>query len=584
MKKYKFFALIILIISFTGCNDDILNLKPLDEFSDATFWNDPGMAESAINRLYRFLDPDDSMQDWECFTDNAISGALWTPSHNLNQKGWTAGDANRLTRYWSLDVANFHGNNATSTTYSSWKTNYREIRAANVAISNLEKVVNRSIRLNQLLAEAKFMRAYFYHNLIKRYGAVIIVDKPIGLNDSINFSRNTYKDCVDFIIKDLDAVIPVLPAVWDATNKGRVTSGAALALKGRVQLYSERWADAATTYQTIISSNKYSLFSDYQTMFFEENENNSEVILDFQLKFPEVIYFGNSQTLSGTQNGWGAGGPSQTLVDQYELLDGKAWSDPTSIYYNAADPYANRDKRFYATVQYDQGVYFGKRLETGTGLDGKGKLIKGADIEKSSDVTQTGYYLCKAVDTRGILKYGTTSGVPTTATGTNVILIRYAEVLLSYAEAQNEAVGADASVYSAVNLVRKRAGLPDLPAGLSQEDMRKRIRKERRVELCFEYMYYYDCLRWRDRSNFATKPKVTTIKYTYALNTDGSVKIDATNRKVINARTLTYGDYFESRTFNLDTNFGWFLPIPQEEIDKNPNIIQNGVFTGNNKQ
>jgi hypothetical protein len=566
----------LLLITF-GCSEDILDKKPLDQFSDADFWKDPNLTSIAINQLYVYLSPDDGFHEWESYTNNAIDGILWAPSHSQLLKGWTASDANSNTRYWTTNF-DIHGGWLVS---SLWKVGYREIRDCNIAIKNLTATENKSERLNQFLAEAKFMRAYQYHLLTAQIGAVILVDHPLGLNDEVNLPRNTYKECVDFMVKDLDEAAAVLPISWDATNRGRVTSGTALALKGRIQLYAERWADAAATYKSVIDAGTYSLYPNFQTLFFEENENNQEVILDVQYLYPEFVFSGNAQALSVTQNGWAAANPTQNLVDQFELLDGKAWNDPTSIYYDASNPYANRDNRFYGTVQFDQGIYFGKRLETGSGIDGNANLVKGADVE-SFTATQTGYYLCKGIDTRGTQKYDAYTPVP--AMGTNVILMRYAEVLLGYAEAKNEATGPDQSVYTAINTVRSRAGLPDLPGGLSKEQMRAKIRKERRTELCFEHIYYFDCLRWKDQTNFTEIPKVVNITYTYDLNADGSVKIDNTNRKVVLSRTFAYSNYPEGRNFNLDTDFGWFFPIPQEEIDKNPNIVQNGAFEGNIKQ
>jgi len=581
MKNIQFILGIALLLVAFGCSKEILDKKPLDQFSDADFWKDPNLAVVAINQLYVYLSPDDAFHEWEGYTNNAIDGILWAPSHSQIQKGWTAGDANYNTRYWSMDFA-IHGAPWDSPFSSLWKIGYREIRDCNIAIKNLTATENKNERANQLLAEAKFMRAYQYYLLTAQFGAVILVDQPLGLNDEVNLPRNSYKECVDFMVKDLDDAAAILPTSWDATNRGRVTSGTAKALKGRIQLFAERWTDAAATYKSVIDAGTYSLYPNFQSLFFEENENNKEVILDVQYKYPEFIYSGNAQALSGTQNGWGAANPTQNLVDQFELLDGKAWNDPTSIYYDASNPYANRDKRFYGTVQYDQGVYFGKRLETGKGIDGKGNLVKGADVEKNNDVSQTNYYLCKGIDTGGTLKYNASTPVP--AMGTNVILMRYAEVLLGYAEAKNEATGPDQSVYTAINTVRSRAGLPNLPGGLSKEQMRAKIHKERRTELSFEHIYYFDCLRWKDRTNFTEIPKVVNITYTYGLNADGSVKIDNTSRKVVLSRMFTYPNYTEARTFNLDTDFGWFFPIPQEEIDKNPKIVQNGAFQGNIKQ
>lgn len=584
MKKIQY-IIAIAFVSFiaVGCSESILDKKPLDQYSDADFWKDPNLAVSAVNQLYKYLTPDDSWHEWESFTDNAINGVGTgtTASHIYGQKGWTAQDANNGMRDWTMDCAIAH--EAYWDAPSTWILCYREIRDCNNVIKNLTELESRNERQDKLLAEAKFVRAYLYHALTRFFGGVIIVDSPLGLNDEVNLPRNTYNECVDFMIKDLDDAIGILPNKWGPTDTGRTTSGAAKALKGRIELYAERWADAAATYWSIINDAEryYKLFPNYQTLFLQENENNEEVIMDVQFLYPELLFHGNAQCLSASQSGWGAGNPTQDLVDKFQLLDGKSWDAPTSIYYNPADPYANRDKRFYGTIQYDQGVYFGKRLETGSGLDGKGSVIKGIDIEKTNDVTQTGYYICKGIDTRGDLIYDAVSDLP--IKGTNVIIIRYAEVLLGYAEAKNEAAGPDNTIYTAINEVRERAGLPNLPQGLSKDELRSRIRDERRVELSFEHLYYFDCLRWKNKTRFAT-PKVANIDYTYALNNDGAVKTDETLRKVVTSRTFSYQEYAEKRVFNLDTDFGWFFPIPQTEIDKNPLIVQNGAFNGNTKQ
>jgi len=562
---------------FSACNKDILDKKPLDQFSDADFWNDPALVETAVNYNYRFLTPDDGYHDWEAYTNNCINGITYSLCHEFGPKGWTASDANK-TQAYTFD-GGIHGSDGSNL----WGMGYREIRRCNIPISHLEKKENKTDREIQMLAEVKFMRAYQYHLLLRIYGGFVIVTKPLGLGDDLQLPRSNYIECVDFILKDLDEAAAVLPVEWDKANVGRITQGACLSLKGRVQLYSERWEDAANTYQTVMSSGTYSLFPDYRTMFFIENENNEEVILDVQFKYPEWTYLGSSRALSPTQNGgYGIGGPSQNLVDEFELIDGKKWNDPTSAYYDPANPWANREKRFYATVMYDQEVAFGKRVEIGTGYDGKGKLIKGADYRTSEKGTLSGYHLIKGINIEGENIYDGSTRLP--INGRNIIILRYAEVLLSYAEARNEAFGPDGSVYDAVNQVRNRAGLPNLAEGLDKDEMRLKIRKERRIELALEWLYYYDCLRWHDLNALENdKNRIVEVDYVYELDASKNVKKDATGRKIIKSRTMRYETYPEPRIFNLDDDFGWFFPLPQREIDRNPNLIQNGQFTGNNK-
>lgn len=572
--KFKIFLLSLILIAGTyGCNEELLETKPLDQFSDADFWKEPNLAQTFVNSIYKGLQPLDGFYDDECLTNNAENGITWVISNDLHSNGWKPTSTDRQ---WHEDCVT-RGYPWEDPYSNEWKVLFREVRQCNVAINNLSTTAESNERLKQLLGEAYFLRAYKYHELTRKYGGVMILKKALGPNDDFNLPRNTYKECVDFILADLNEAAKLLPTKWTGTDKGRASKLAALALKGRVQLYAGRWTESAATYKDIIDNKGTygaDLFNDFKGLFMEENENNKEVILDCQQLYPNFVWNAPSRCLSGSQNGWGAASPSQNLVDQFELKDGKAWNDPTSAYYKANDPYAGREARFYATIMHDQGVYFGKRLETGTGIDGKGGLIKGTDIEKSNDVTQTAYYLQKHTNTSlNPNPYGSNS----LKHGQNIILMRYAEVLLGFAEAQNEASGPNSSVYDAVNQIRLRAGLPELPSGLSKDQMRAKIRKERRLELCFEYSYYWDLIRWKAIDQLTEPIYWAKIDYTYDLNADGSVKVDDTKRKVVLSRKFTYLKK-EDRNFNLGKDFNWFHPIPQGEIDKNPNLRQNGSF------
>ena len=580
MKKLHFIRYALFVIAFmvttVSCDENYLEKKPLDQLSDADMWNDPALAETFINNIYRSLTPADGAYETEVVTNNGVQGILWSNVYVINKSGWNPSFTNN-DRNWFPETCN-RGCPWDAATATEWKLLYREIRATNVAITNLIKEGNTDTRTLQLIAEAKILRAFKYHELIRKYGGAVILDKPLGLTDDAGLPRNTYKECVDFIVKDLNEAADVLPDKWTGGYLGRASKGTALALKGRVQLSAGRWAEAAATYKSVIDNKAafgFGLFPDFKGLFLEENENNSEAIFSVQFSYPQNTWSATSSSLPGSALGWGAGNPTQNLVDQFELKDGKAWNDPTSIYYDPNDPYAGRDPRFYATVMYDQGVYFGKRLETGSGMDGNGNLVKGIDIEKTNDVSQTNYYLCKMVDTSPE-QAGTYAPSNSPHNGTNLILMRYAEVLLGYAEAQNEAAGPDASVYDAVNQVRSRVNIPNIPVG-SKEQVRQLIRKERRVELAFEYQYFWDLLRWHAKDQFTEAPQKVVINYTYDLNPDGTVKTDETGRKIVLSRTFSYAKYEDRNAFNLD-QYNWFIPLPQEEIDKNPNLIQNGIF------
>lgn len=578
MNKQQIIIAVFLTFFFGACQKDFLDTKPLDQYSDADFWKDPTLGETFVNSIYRSLIPDDGFYDDECVTNNAEQGIGWCISHDFNKNGWTATYVGGKDRQW-FDQYTTRGSKDDINTFTQWQVLYREIRMCNIAVNNLVKTKDQSVRLNQLYGEALFLRAYKYHELVRKYGGIILLDKALSTGDELNRPRNTYKECVDFIVEDCNNAEKALPEKWDNGNTGRATKGAALALKGRMQLYAGRWAESAETYKKLIDNKNaytYGLYPDFKQLFLRQNENNQEVIFDVQFIYPDFPWTGHFRSLPGSMTGWGAASPSQNLVDQFELKDGKAWNDKSSPYYDELNPWANREPRFYATILHDQGVYLGKRLETGTGLDGNGNLIKGVDIEKANDVTATAYYMGKFADTN-LPENPYIDGTSSAFADQNVILIRFAEVLLGYAEAQNESIGPDATVYNAVNEVRARVNLPGLPQGLSKDEMRRLIRKERRVELSFEMLYVWDLIRWRAIDQLTEPIGRAFIDYTYELNEDGSVKVDETSRKVIKSRKISYGN-LDARIFNLGDDFNWFFPIPQTEIDKNPNLKQNGEF------
>jgi hypothetical protein len=258
------------------------------------------------------------------------------------------------------------------------------------------------------------------------------------------------------------------------------------------------------------------LFADYRGLFMQENEGNSEVILDVQYKQPE---FTHSNDIQFDQ--FNSFAPTQNLIDEYDLVDGRSIRD--SPLYDAAKPFENRDPRLKNTV-----IYIGSQF--------KGKTVI------ATTYPQTGYGLKKGTTYRDT--EASPAGKVDNISDLNVILIRYAEVLLTYAEAQNEVAGADASVYAAVNQVRKRAGMPDIPSGLTQAAMRERIRHERRIEFVGEGLYYFDVKRW----------KTADVE--------------------LNAEVTNYlGKVVDNRSFNPQRDYLW--PVPTTALQTNPNLTQN---------
>jgi hypothetical protein len=234
--------------------------------------------------------------------------------------------------------------------------------------------------------------------------------------------------------------------------------------------------------------------------------------------------------------------PTQNHVNLYEMSNGLPITDPLSGY-DPLSPYANRDPRFYANILYNDAPWQSRRMQMWNG---------GADfLAGSAAYTVTGYY-CKKMWPEVFKTPGTQTAI------INFIFFRYGEILLNYAEAQNEAVGPDASVYNAINQIRKRAGMPDLPAGLTKDQMRDRIRNERAVELAFEDHRLYDIQRWKKGVEIIARPVygMNVVK-----NTDGKFTYTPGILPELNQRV--FEDYMH------------LYPIPKTEIQKSKNMVQN---------
>ena len=352
-------------------------------------------------------------------------------------------------------------------------------------------------------AEARFLRAYFHFELLKRYGPIPIVTSTLSINGNYeNTPRPTMKEVVDFIAKECDIAADTLELTpWRNVNDafGRATKGAALALKSRLLLYAASplyvdfgdtneankptdvalWKSAADAAKAVIDLNQYELASSYADLFKNDFQNKEYIFVrryaansDFEKSnFP--VSFG----------GKGGTNPSQNLVDDYEMLDGTPfdWNDPAK----AAQPFENRDARLGATILMNMAPFKGKKVAT---------YPEGADASPNPNATKTGYYLRKFLNEDVNIQTGGSSG------GHVVPLFRLAEIYLNYVEALNECDPTNPDIALYLNKVRNRASLPNVSA-LSQEQMRAVIQHERRVELAFEEHRSWDVRRWKIASS-----------------------------------------------------------------------------------
>ena len=357
-------------------------------------------------------------------------------------------------------------------------------------------------------AEARFLRAYFHFELLKRYGPIPIVTSTLSINGNYeNTPRPTMKEVVDFIAKECDIAADTLELTpWRNVNDafGRATKGAALALKSRLLLYAASplyvdfgdtnetnkptdvalWKSAADAAKAVIDLNEYELASSYADLFKNDFQNKEYIFVrryaansDFEKSnFP--VSFG----------GKGGTNPSQNLVDDYEMLDGTPfdWNDPAK----AAQPFENRDARLGATILMNMAPFKGKKVAT---------YPEGADASPNPNATKTGYYLRKFLNEDVNIQTGGSSS------GHVVPLFRLAEIYLNYAEALNECDPTNPDIALYLNKVRNRASLPNVSA-LSQEQMRAVIQHERRVELAFEEHRSWDVRRWKIASSTLGAP------------------------------------------------------------------------------
>lgn len=499
----------LLLTALPSCKKNFFNLSPTAALSPATFWKDQNDALSAVASCYNSLTNvnEEVLPYLDVLTPNAHSEYPWEGWEVINQGGMTPVN--------------------TGTPGSIWSGAYGGIGRCNTVLANISKpVMDDSLRA-RIKGEALFLRAYYYSILADFWGGVPLITLPPDLTQATQ-PRSTKDSVIAQVLSDLTGAAAVLPLSYNGSDIGRATKGAALALQTRVLLYNKSWTAAAAAAQNVMALNQYQLFPSYRGLFLPQNENNTEVIFDVQYKDPE--YYSNWDTYLGFYNGaftpgWSSIEPTTDFVDEYEMKDGSTWSQANPVA-DPADKYNNRDPRM------DQTIFR------------KGKMYNGVPYPVDAngyagDFTGFSYKKYTVYDSAAgpMIQYNHSY--------INGIVLRHADVLLMYAEAQNEAIGPDATVYSAINSVRARAGMPGLSAGLSQSQMRDKIRHERRIEFVGEGLYFSDVRRW-------------------------GIAGDVLNR-AIQLNGPSYKGKMEIRTFNAwDTVWA----ITQSEIDNSKNAIK----------
>lgn len=417
----------------------------------------------------------------------------------------------------------------------NWLKSYQTIRSATVFIVNIdrvpliEKLPDGRPAKTAYKAEARFLRAWTYFELVRRYGGVpLLSDKVYELTDDMELPRNTFKECVDYIVSELDKAIDSLRSqkIVNSTSYGRITKEAAMAVKAKVLLYAasplfnggnidpsnaltgytsydkNRWKLAADAAKKIIDLHYYSLMADFQKVFTTQNipvGPNTENIFWRQNGYNQNLEKNNGPIGYTSAGGNGRTSPSQNLVDAFPMKTGLSTMDGSSGY-DLSDPYKDRDPRLKWTIFFNDQQWLNRHVELFEGgLDRPGGSVQ---------QTKTGYYMRKFMG-----DFENASGGLYANTLHDWIFIRYAGILLDYAEAANEFEGPTAAVFQVLYDLRRRAGIEagsdgyyGLDPTMDQIKMRAAIQNERRIEMAFEEQRYWDIRRWKIAEKIYSQP------------------------------------------------------------------------------
>ena len=512
-----------------------LELAPKNEFTDLNFWTTSKNVNNALNNIYSGM----------------YSSSMYFDNVPMSDNAYSSPDP----------IASGSYNASTAKFKNVWAYHYQGINSCNLFLENVDQ--NKTLSpdvIARMKGEVRFIRAWHYFDLTKWWGDVPLIDHVIS-PDKAKVIKRAPKDSVyNFITSELDAAASALPSKdqYSADDNGRITKGAVLALKARVLMFEGgHMSEVVNICQKLMNDQEtyghYSLVSNYSDLFSDAvvNKNNSETMLALQY-VPDKRTWSEDFDYAPISAGARTNGmaPTQELVNSYIMLNGKPITDPNSGY-DENNPYANRDPRLTATVVYDQYVWKNPDGSTQTiyikpGSDPDSRRLN--EYNPNGEGTLTGYYWRKYFDPNH--KAGFASGL-------NLVLIRYAEVLLDYAEAENSLGQMDASVWNkTIKLLRQRAGFTD-PGALdypgSSADMTSIIRRERRDEFAMEGLRIDDIRRWKIADS---------VLNGYAHGAKfGDPSVDNGYIRV------------QSRKFVAPKNYLW--PVPASEIDLDPNLSQN---------
>ena len=547
MKHLLSILTLIATLTFTSC-EDFLTEEVRGQQNLDTYFSSIEDCESYLIGCY---------QDLTCGGWWQIN-TVWLLSEMCSDDAWMGNTTQSQSDYISL--AHYQGNGASNGPISNfWQYRYKGILRCNIAIERISAVETQDTELrDRLVAEARFLRAYYYFELVRNFGGVPLLTGFLMPEETAGVTRATAEEVYAFIEADLLAAAEVLPA-RSAAEVGHATSGAALGLLGKVYLYQEKWQEAHDVLKQVIDSGEYDLMDEFGQVWNVDYDNGKESLFEVQYEYHETLALGGSlATVTGPRNGPG---------------DGWSWCQPTAnleqAYIDAGDTERLRwtiikagcteiagEDQFERFVENNSTVANAAELIAQYGWDQNCYIIDPAQHKSARAIRK--YFLPLSVRERNEI-YNTDKSP------LNHRILRFADVLLMYAEACNE-LGLDADAQTALNRVRARVDLA--PVTSTGNDLRHAIRNERRLELAFEQNRLYDIRRWKDDSG---QPVIASI-----LGPNGSFVQWNMNEETRDSFEWNNQGEASNKGATFDINRDMVFPIPLYEITQsNGSIEQN---------
>ncbi|WP_316818461.1 RagB/SusD family nutrient uptake outer membrane protein [Pedobacter nyackensis] len=563
MKNINYIVcLLAFLLSILGCKR-ILDVENVSAFDPNKVWNDPQLAQAYLNNIYH----------------NVFGG--WPVDNGRN--------ADELFGNLEVDAVN-----TSSDAFKRWP--YATVRNINILLSEIDKGrLSASIK-DPIKGQAYFMSAFLYFNTVIYHGGVPIIDKPQGINDELRVKRNSTKECFDFIESNLQKAATLLPDKYTGDNRGKIDKATVLAFLGRVLLYKASpqfhptnpygntdWAKAYEANKQAkdqLAVLGYDLNPDYAGIWSKNNKGNKETI--FSVIFKKTSKANgrredSCRPLSESKNSTGGDQPIWEMIEAYPMKDGFQIGTSPTYTYNLQTYWMNRDPRFYASIVYNGALYelsgkTGRKQYTAAGVAHQDDMFG-----PGQNYPRTGFYPLKGMDP-------TLEQTNVTNNETDWIELRYAEVLLNFAEAANE-TGKFNEALDILMRIRKRAGIDPgannlygFGANLGKDDMRKAIHRERRIEFVFEGKRFDDLRRTRSLNIIDGMRKnglLATLREGKK-PADGGAYLLKPEDFIYNVLPL-----LGNGTNVMSTpNTYYFFPINKVEIDKNPNLVQNVGWDG----